>query len=229
MAMKKVSPTQKRINRSRKSSRLWFAFTALIVAAELIIQSLVTTHTSGAYKSPQLNLLNLLSYYTIDSNLIVGITGLLLALRLNRSSPFFRAFRLSGLISIIITGIVYHTVLAGLSNPHGWGRTANDLEHTVVPIIAVVGWLLFGPRGLATRGTIKFALIFPTLWLMFTLIRGAITHWYPYPFINAATHGYAHVAVSCAIILVGLLATSFLAAWLDKWLIRFQSSLVVSN
>jgi hypothetical protein len=44
---------------------------------------------------------------------------------------------------------------------------------------------------------------------VFTLIRGAIAHWYPYPFIDVTQLGYGGVAVNClwvALLMLGLAA-----------------------
>ncbi len=73
----------------------------------------------------------------------------------------------------------------------------NELVHTVVPVMAVVGWLLAGPRALVSRRIVWLSLIFPACWLAFTLIRGAIAHWYPYPFIDVTQLGYSRAAVNC--------------------------------
>jgi hypothetical protein len=43
------------------------------------------------------------------------------------------------------------------------------------------------------------------VWVGYTLIRGAITGWYPYPFVDVTAHGYLYVAFSCAAIAVLML------------------------
>jgi len=48
----------------------------------------------------------------VQSNLIVGATTLPLAVRLDRTSPVFRTFRLFGLVAITVTGIVCHVALS---------------------------------------------------------------------------------------------------------------------
>lgn len=48
-------------------------------------------------------------------------------------------------------------------------------------------------------------LSFPLLWIVYTIIRGAIVNLYPYPFLNPANGGYASVAVYCVVILIALL------------------------
>ncbi len=53
--------------------------------------------------------------------------------------------------------------------------------------------------------------IFPLLYLAYTLIRGAIVGFYPYPFLNPAhTEGYFGVALYCVAILVIFLVLGWL-------------------
>ena len=51
-------------------------------------------------------------------------------------------------------------------------------------------------------------LSFPLVWIVYTIIRGAIVHRYPYPFLDPVNGGYGSVAVCCLAILVAMLAVS---------------------
>ena len=106
----------------------------------------------------------------------------------------WRPLRLAALVGITVTGIVYSTVLAAIHQPNGAAEvTVNTIVHYVVPVLMVAGWLLFGPRPRIDRRAIGWSLLFPVLWLAYTLIRGAIWAWYPYPFVDVTAHGYARV------------------------------------
>ena len=100
-------------------------------------------------------------------------------------------------------------MLAQTLDLKSWAAVGNELVHTVVPVMAVIGWLMLGPRGLVSRRVVWLSLIFPACWLVFTLIRGAIAHWYPYPFIDVTQLGYGRAAVNCvwvALLMLGLAA-----------------------
>jgi hypothetical protein len=117
--------------------------------------------------------------------------------------------RLSGRVAITVTGIVFHAVLAQTLDLKSWDAVGNELVHTVVPVLAVAGWALIGPRRRFSRRIAWLSLIFPVCWLAFTLIRGAIAHWYPYPFIDVTQLGYGLTAVNCvwmALLFLGLAA-----------------------
>ena len=44
--------------------------------------------------------------------------------------------------------------------------------------------------------------LFPLIYLIYSLIRGAIVQWYPYPFLNAAKYGYEQVIFNVGIMLL---------------------------
>ncbi len=202
-------------------ARLWFTLTALAALAGVVIQLFVTASLkTGFFKTSTARTLNVLVFFTIQSNIIVGVTSLLLALDPTRSSLAFKAWRLSGVIAIAITGLVYHTVLARLFDLESWALVADNLIHTVVPIMGVLGWLIFGPRGQTSRLVVRLSLLFPVSWLVFTLIRGAIVHFYPYPFVDAAAIGYVRVVINSVWLAVIYLALASGAAALDRRLAK---------
>lgn len=190
-------------------ARLWFGITTLCVVIGIAIQLPVAYHSQAGHYRGGAASLNVFSFFTVQSNVLVGVTSLLLAINLHRPNLLFRVLRLSGLVAITITGIVYHVALSGLLELDTWGQTANQALHTAVPILAVVGWLIFGPRGCTSARIAKLSLVFPILWLAFTLIKGSVNNWYPYPFIDVATLGYLKVALNClwiAMLFLGLAA-----------------------
>jgi hypothetical protein len=164
---------------------------------------------TGRFDTPLARGLNVFAFFTIQSNVIVGITTFLLALNPGRPSTLFRTLRLIGVVAITITGIVYHVALAHLLDLDSWALAADTILHTVVPILSVLGWLMFGPRGFTSQRIVTSTLLFPAFWIVFTLIRGAIIGWYPYPFIDVNALGYGRVMVNCfwiAVLFVGVAA-----------------------
>lgn len=217
-------------------ARLFFGFTALCVLVGIslsVVWALNTEpatyvfgadHVSAEYHNMFLRVLNLFTYFTIMSNIIVCVTCALLAKDPNRNSDRFAMWRLAGLVAITITGLVYNLVLASLWNLTGlvdWW--SNNLEHVIVPILTVVGWLVFGPRLPFRWKTIVGGAAVGLAWLAFTLIRGAFTvpgqpnnHWYPYPFLDVEVNGYATVLVNSFAILVMYVLFAMAILGLDK-------------
>lgn len=141
-------------------------------------------------------LVHLVSYFTIQSNLLVVITAIPLIRSTGVDSALWRVARLAALIGITVTGIVHWFLLRPLLHLTGGSLVADKLLHLVVPLLAVVGWLLFGPRPRVTWAALRGALIWPVLWLAATLVVGSVSGWYPYPFLNVQHLGAAPVALA---------------------------------
>jgi len=199
--------------------RAWHGAIALAVLFGLVLQVAITVrapatppaHAVGTLAGAPLitRLVRVLSFFTVQSNVLSLIVSMQLARDSQRDGRAWRAVRLAALVGITVTGIVYSTVLARIHEPKGWEQTVNNaIFHYVVPVLMVVGWLLFGPRPRIDRATIAAAAVWPVAWLAYTLIHGAVSKWYPYPFVDAATHGYGRVLVN----IVGVLIVFVLAA-----------------
>ncbi|HEV7203034.1 MAG TPA: Pr6Pr family membrane protein [Jatrophihabitans sp.] len=212
-------------------ARPWFALTAACVATGIITQLIISARSPGFFGGSPLNrALNVFAFFTIQSNLIVGGTCLLLALDPGRRSTLFATLRLTGLIAITVTFVVFHVALSRLLDLDTWGQVANQLQHTVVPVLAVVGWLVFGPRERTSKQVARSTVIFPLTYMVFTAIRGPLaSDWYPYPFANVHALGYPRVAVNAlwiSLLFVGLAAA---ATALDGRLPRVRSAEAVRS
>ena len=206
----------------RVMARVWHAVVAVLVVAAVAVQLVIAVKVTGTPHEVSTGLLRgsstagrvirVLSFFTIQSNLLSGLVSALLAIKPNRDGPAFRPLRLAALLGITVTGIVYSTVLAKIHEPHGTAETfVNDLVHYLIPAMMVLGWLAFGPRPRIDRRCIALSLIFPLGWICYTVIRGAIWRWYPYPFVDVTAHGYALVAFNGVLVLVllALVAAAF--------------------
>ena len=202
--------------------RAWHGAIALAVLFGLVLQVVITVrapgtppaHAVGTLAGAPLatRLVRVLSFFTVQSNVLCLIVSAQLARDPQRDGRLWRVVRLAALVGITVTGIVYATVLARIHEPKGWEQTANNaIFHYVVPVLTVLGWLLFGPRPRIDRATILAAAVWPAAWLAYTLVHGAVSKWYPYPFVDAVTHGYGRVLVNVLGVLVvfGLAAGAF--------------------
>ncbi len=205
----------------QRVARWFFGVTSALVTFGILLQlQVAATNDSGYFEAVPARIVNVLSYFTVQSNILVALTTGLLAVQLNRTQTWFRVLRLSALIGITITGIVFHLALKGLTELTGPAVTADWILHTASPILCVIGWVIFGPRGWVTSRIVKLSVLFPVLWLAYTLVRGALVedrtgrNFYPYPFLDVVEHGYARVAVSVLLvaILFFVLALGALAA-----------------
>jgi hypothetical protein len=209
-----------------RTARAWFAVNAVVVVVALVIQIPITAAaTGGAFDTPAARVANLFTFFTILSNILVAGVCLVLAARPGHRSPLFAVAWLDALLAITVTGIVYNTVLIGLYELHGAELVADRLFHMVSPALFVLGWLLFGPRGLVTARTVAVSLLYPLLWLAFTLVRGAIISWYPYPFLQVPELGYGQVTLNSLLITSLFLALAAAVVGIDRVLGRTRRAL----
>jgi len=167
-----------------------------------------------------LNPVNFFSYFTILSNLIGAVVFLVLALRWRHErSRTTELVRGGAVVYLSVTLVVFALLLSGtnVDTAVGW---VNTVVHQVFPIVVIADWLIDPP---SSRITVRQSLVWlaPALvWLAYTLIRGAIVDWYPYPFINPANGGYASVAAYAgAIVVFGALlcaAVAFLGTMMGE-------------
>jgi hypothetical protein len=142
------------VGKAAAACRAWHAVLALVVTAAMITQIVllvdggtdVNTAASEARTGLAIRFVRLLSYFTIESNLLVLALAVSLAWNPVRDGRLWRVLHVDALLGIIITGLVFATVLAGQVRHHGVGSWLNAGFHYFAPAWAVAGWLLFGPR-----------------------------------------------------------------------------------
>ena len=187
---------------------------ALLLQLVLVVQGsvvLVEQHPPGLLT----RLGRFVSYFTVQSNLLVAIAAVMLARHPGRTTPWLRILRLAGLVGIGVTAIVHFFLLRPLLHLDGADWLADKLLHMAVPVAAIAVWLLAGPRPAVRRRDVVLATAWPALWLVWTLAVGRLTGWVPYPFLDAGAEGWASVAGACVGVLALMLALFALVAWLD--------------
>jgi hypothetical protein len=194
---------------AERSARWFFGASSALVTFGLALQLVLSvTAESGAgyFESTPARIVNFLSFFTVQSNILVAVTSGLLARDLHRDSTLFRLLRLDGVLCIAVTGVVFHLALASLQELTGWDLVADTILHTASPLLAAVGWLVFGPRGALTGRIVRLAVLPPVGWLAYALARGALVEdrfgndYYAYPFMNAQVLGYATALLRCALV-----------------------------
>lgn len=208
---------------SAKAARYWHGATALVVAFGFFVQlGLVISGASVLTPDdpPTLaqRLLRFFAYFTIQSNILVCIGALALARRPNVDGRLWRVIRLDGLLGITVTGIIHWFFLRPILHLEGWSYATDKILHVAVPLMAVFGWVVFGPRFRITSRTILAATIWPILYMIGVVIYGEISGWYAYPFIDVSLHGYPQVVITGVAILALFLALAGIATLVDRLL-----------
>ncbi len=196
------------------------AVVALVVQLVLVLAGQAALLPDGTPPPTWLALVRLVSYFTIQSNVLVAVGCLwLAALRADpdpRAVRLLRWIRLASLMGISVTGVVHWFLLRPLLDLEGWRAVTDTLLHIVVPVLAVLGWLLVGPRGQASVGMAGAVLVWPVLWTLCTLLVGLGTGWYPYPFLDVQRNGTGAVALACLGIAVAFLVVLALVLLGDR-------------
>jgi hypothetical protein len=195
-------------------ARIFHLVTFLVAAFAVVLQLVLVIQghrVLDEHNRPDLGtrLVRFCSYLTIWFNVLVAWSTATLALGRDRDTRVWRALRLDAVVLATVGGLVHFFFLRPLLDLTGWDLVADRMLHIAVPLLALVGWLVLGPRGRATTADLAPFLVLPVGWLVYTLVRGEIVDWYPYPFIDVDEHGYAVVAVNA----LAVAAAMVLAAW----------------
>lgn len=195
------------------------ALHGLVAVAALtgVVMEVVIALTGGPGTAPTHaeRLVRLVSYFTIQSNVLVGVVSVLLVVDPRRDGRVFRVARLDALLCIAVTGIVYNTVLRGLADLSAAGQVSNLLLHLAAPLLAVVAWALVGPRPRVAAATVWWSVAYPLAWIAYTFARGAAVGWYPYPFLDVGEVGYPRALLATAVVAVVFLALAWLVRLVD--------------
>ena len=180
-------------------------------------------YASGLAGAPE-RLIDLFSYFTIWSQIAVGIIMTLLYLNPARDGKLFRVLRIDTVLMITVTGVVYNLLLGPNYPPQGLNQISSPIQHTITPLITVLIFIIAGPRGWFNLKNILAALVLPIVYVFYTLFRGAIIDKYPYDFFDVVVNGYANVII----FVLGILFASIIVAvfyWgIDKALTKKPTS-----
>ncbi|WP_288819028.1 Pr6Pr family membrane protein [uncultured Micrococcus sp.] len=171
----------------------------------------------GGFEAGWRHAVNQPAYFTWMSNALVAATSLTLAARREApSADSFWAARTAGLGSVMITGIVYNSVLRGAEQGTALYRFNDTVQHIVNPVLAPLVWALFDPRGQITGRRVRLGAAIPLAWATMTMARGPRIDWYPYPFLDVARLGRRTVGLTLSGILAVFLSMTASLGLLDR-------------
>lgn len=190
-----------------------------LAVAALVAVAVVVQFMHGIAVNPTFSTANFFSFFTIQSNilgaLVFGLTGAWY-LR-GKDANKILLLRGAATLYMSVTGIVYVLLLSGLEQslqtPIPW---VNFTLHYLFPIIAFADWLIDRPTRAIRFKESLWWLAFPVMYLAYSLIRGPLVNWYPYPFLNPANGGYGAVAITVTTISLGALLLCFGFALLSR-------------
>ncbi|MFZ4690238.1 MAG: Pr6Pr family membrane protein [Polymorphobacter sp.] len=164
--------------------------------------------------------IDLYGYFTIWSNTLVALVTWRFA-RGNAQGLLGRpSVQASTVVYIIVVGVIYNTLLVQYNPQTGVRLLIDTIFHTIVPIAYPLWWLAFVPRGRLDWTALAPAVIFPVVYGLFALAKGAMTGKYAYFFINVGKYGMPQVLLNIAALGVLYAALMALVIALDRWVHR---------
>ncbi|HEX4850262.1 MAG TPA: Pr6Pr family membrane protein [Puia sp.] len=163
--------------------------------------------------------INYFSYFTILTNMTIAVgTSASLFFPKSAIGNFCsNAVTESGFtVYILIVGIIYHFFLRNLWDPQGSQWLSDWILHKATPILYFFYWAIFVDKGYLKWVNSVQWLVFPLVYFVYSLIRGASTGFYAYPFIEVNKIGYPKTLVNAAWILAAFLATGIVIIIADK-------------
>ncbi|MCM0667395.1 Pr6Pr family membrane protein [Flavobacterium tyrosinilyticum] len=153
------------------------------------------------------------SFFTITTNTIVFLcSALLLFGGKSKANVFFRKCTTLTAITvyILIVGIVFNLLLRSTLHLEGHHLIVSEIFHTVVPILFFVFWLFFVSPEKISFKVISYWLIYPIIYIIYTLFHGLATEFYPYPFIDATQLGFQTAIINGFFVLLSFVILSII-------------------
>lgn len=192
------------------TARLAVVLRALVA---LLVVVAVSAQWSASVATPVYRFVNFFGYFTIQSNLIMTlalVVGVVTVLSPAAASRWTDGLRGAATAYIATTGVVYNLLLtdAGLGSSASlpW---ASDVMHKVLPLYAVLDWIVFRDRAPIPWSRLPLFLAYPLAWTIVVLVRGQ--DFVPYPFLDVERLGGGVVAAYCVGIAVFIAGASALA------------------
>lgn len=206
----------KRISAAAIASLAWFA---LLVQVYFDISEALSNNDSVAN-----GLIQYFSFFTIQTNMVIALLLTISFARPHAEQFLTRPSVKSALANyIIIVGVVYALMLRHLWDPQGMQFVADRVLHDAIPFLYPLYWLVFLPKGtLRWMDPIRW-LIYPVVYFVYSLLRGAFFGVYPYPFIDVARLGYSRVAVNAMVLLAAFFCLGVVFAAIDRALAGSQA------
>ena len=182
-----------------KPARWFSAVVAVLAWSALLLQYVLLIRSTLDTKGPWFATLQFFSFFTILSNLLVALTtSFALVDTRSRIGLFFSRATVRGAAALCIgvTGLIYFFVLSSIWAPTGMQWLVDKQLHYVVPVLYLTWWLVCAEhRRLRWSDPLRW-LLFPAVYLVWTLLRGAWLGAYPYPFVDVSVIGYPSMLIN---------------------------------
>ena len=192
------------VTRTAKLKRTAAALLALLGWIALLLQYYLVMMTAGVMGLAQSEgIIRFFSYFSIQAIILAALVLTAFAIKSSLDEWLVHPFVRSAVaVYIAMTGLVYVVLLRRLWAPEGAQWIADVVLHYVMPAGYLVFWLTCVRKsGLRWYDPLLW-LIYPLFYLGFVLVRGRVSGFYPYSFVDAGALGYPGVAANTAGLLI---------------------------
>ncbi|MES2689229.1 MAG: Pr6Pr family membrane protein, partial [Bacteroidota bacterium] len=91
-------------------------------------------------------------------------------------------------------------------SPQGLQMVLDELQHLINPLLFIIYWILYSNKKQLPRNAFWPWLIFPLVYIFFVLVRGNLSDFYPYPFLDVTKLGFNSVLSNCIVITILFMA-----------------------
>lgn len=126
-------------------------------------------------------------------------------------------------VYITIVGLIYNIILRFQWAPEGLAKLVDELLHSIIPVGFIIFWLLYVPKQSIGWKNIFPWLVYPLVYLAYTILRGEFAQWYPYPFVDVIQLGYNKVMINSAMVCVLFVFFAALFVGIAKWISRSET------
>ena len=195
-----------------------FAIIGLSMGWFAVITQLVLILINREDSIPE-TLIKFFSYFTICTNILVAT---FFTAQVVKTDKFpFNILRTKGALTaltacIFIVGLVYQVALRSVWEPKGIQILIDELLHSIIPLYMLYYWFISIKRDNLQIKPISAWLAYPLLYILFVLLRGHFSNYYPYPFLNVTKIGYSKTFLHICIILGTAIVTTIILVFIGK-------------
>ena len=143
------------------------------------------------------------TFFTILTNILVAVSFSFFCFPRpsTRSEFFLRPNTVAAIaLYILMVGATYNIILRNTWHPQGLQKIVDETLHSFIPAYYFFCWLVFFPKASLRWKSILPWMIYPLIYLIVVMARGALTDYYPYPFLMVTKLGFSKVLLNCLFI-----------------------------
>ena len=164
----------------------------------------------------------MLAYFTVLTNLLTALVTTAIA----TDRTFLRVpWVVAGtVLSMLLVGVVYFTLLREIPITGTAANVANLLMHGLTPVLLLIFWIAFEPRGQLRPRHVALWAVYPLAYLAYAMARGSITGRFAYPFLDASRFGWNTALRNAFFVAIAFLVAGAALVGIDWATARQQAS-----